>query len=38
MRLEIKPAGQPIFNAPTYGLITGAGQARSVQLAGRFDF
>jgi hypothetical protein len=30
-------AGVPYFNAPAYGLITAAGQAR-LQLAGRFDF
>ena len=31
-------AGVPYFNAPTFGLITGAGQARFLQLAARFDF
>jgi hypothetical protein len=31
-------AGTPYFNTPAYGLITGAGQARFLQLAARFDF
>jgi hypothetical protein len=31
-------AGVPYFNAPSYGLITGAGQSRFLQLAARFDF
>jgi hypothetical protein len=31
-------AGVPVFNAPNYGLITAAGQARFLQLAARFDF
>ena len=31
-------AGMPYFNAPNFGLITSAGQARFLQLAARFDF
>src|SRR5579871_62255 len=31
-------AGQPVFNAPNFGLITSAGQARFFQFAARFDF
>jgi Carboxypeptidase regulatory-like domain/TonB-dependent Receptor Plug Domain/TonB dependent receptor len=31
-------AGTPYFNSPGYGLITGAGQSRFLQLAARFDF
>jgi hypothetical protein len=31
-------AGVPYFNAPTYGVITGAGQSRFLQLVARFDF
>lgn len=31
-------AGTPYFNAPSYGLITGAGQSRFLQLVARFDF
>jgi hypothetical protein len=31
-------AGQPIWNSPTYGLITAANQSRFLQLVGRFDF
>jgi hypothetical protein len=30
--------GVPYFNNATYGLLTGAGQARFLQLAARFDF
>jgi len=38
LTISANSAGQPIFNAPTYGLITSAGQARFLQLASRFDF
>ncbi len=38
LSISANAAGQPYFNAPTYGLITGAGQARFLQLVGRFDF
>jgi hypothetical protein len=31
-------AGQPIWNSPTYGLITATNQSRFLQLVGRFDF
>jgi hypothetical protein len=38
LSISANAAGQPFFNAHTYGLITGAGQARFLQLVGRFDF
>lgn len=38
LTISANSAGQPIFNAPTYGLITSAGQARFLQLVARFDF
>jgi hypothetical protein len=38
LAISANSAGQPIFNAPSYGLITGAGQARFLQLVARFDF
>jgi hypothetical protein len=38
LAISANSAGQPFFNAPTYGLITGTGQARFLQLVGRFDF
>jgi hypothetical protein len=38
LTLTTNSAGQPIFNSPTYGVITAANQSRFLQLAGRFDF
>ncbi|HTB11943.1 MAG TPA: TonB-dependent receptor [Bryobacteraceae bacterium] len=38
LAISANSAGLPFFNAPTYGLITGTGQARFLQLVGRFDF
>jgi hypothetical protein len=38
LTLTANSAGQPIWNSPTYGLITAANQARFLQLVGRFDF
>jgi hypothetical protein len=38
LTLTTNSAGQPIWNSPTYGLITAANQSRFLQLAGRFDF
>lgn len=38
LSLTTNSAGQPIWNSPTYGLITAANQARFLQLVARFDF
>ncbi len=38
LTLTANSAGQPIWNSPTYGLITAANQSRFLQLVGRFDF
>jgi hypothetical protein len=38
LTLTTNSAGQPIWNSPTYGVITAAGQSRFLQLVGRFDF
>ena len=38
LALTTNSAGQPIWNSPTYGLITAAYQSRFVQLMCRFDF
>jgi hypothetical protein len=38
LSLTTNSAGQPIWNSPTYGVITAANQARFLQLVGRFDF
>lgn len=38
LALTTNAAGQPIWNSPSYGLITGAGQSRYLQLLARFDF
>ncbi len=38
LTLTTNSAGQPIWNSPTYGVITAANQSRFLQLAGRFDF
>jgi hypothetical protein len=38
LAITTNAAGTPIFNSTTYGLITAAGQARFLQLVGRFDF
>jgi hypothetical protein len=38
LTLTTNAAGQPIWNSPTYGVITAANQARFLQLVGRFDF
>jgi hypothetical protein len=38
LALTTNSAGQPIWNSPTYGLITAAGQARFMQLVARIDF
>jgi hypothetical protein len=38
LTLTTNSAGQPIWNSPTYGLITAAYQSRFLQLVGRFDF
>jgi hypothetical protein len=38
LALTTNSAGQLIWNSPTYGLITAAGQARYLQLVARFDF
>jgi Carboxypeptidase regulatory-like domain/TonB-dependent Receptor Plug Domain/TonB dependent receptor len=38
LAITANAAGQPIFNSPSYGLITGAGQSRFLQLVARFDF
>jgi hypothetical protein len=38
LAISTSAAGLPVFNAPTYGLISAAGQARFLQLVGRFDF
>ncbi len=36
--LSATSAGVPYFNAPSYGLITGANQPRFLQMVARFDF
>jgi hypothetical protein len=38
LAISTNAAGTPIFNSTTYGLITGTGQARFLQLVARFDF
>jgi hypothetical protein len=38
LAITANSAGQPIFNSPSYGLITAAGQSRFLQLVARFDF
>ena len=38
LTLSTNSAGQPIWNSPTYGVITAANQSRFLQLVGRFDF
>jgi hypothetical protein len=38
LTLTTNSAGQPIWNSPTYGLITAANQSRFLQLVARFDF
>lgn len=38
LTLTTNAAGQPIWNSPTYGVITAANQSRFLQLVGRFDF
>lgn len=38
LTLTTNSTGQPIWNAPTYGVITAANQSRFLQLVGRFDF
>ncbi len=38
LTLTTNDSGQPIWNSPTYGVITAANQSRFLQLAGRFDF
>ena len=38
LTLTTNSAGQPIWNSPTYGVITAANQSRFLQLVGRFDF
>jgi Carboxypeptidase regulatory-like domain/TonB-dependent Receptor Plug Domain len=38
LTLTTNSSGQPIWNSPTYGLITAANQSRFLQLVGRFDF
>ncbi len=38
LTLTTNTAGQPIWNSPTFGLITAANQSRFLQLVGRFDF
>ena len=38
LTLTTNSGGQPIWNSPTYGLITSAYQSRFLQLVGRFDF
>ena len=38
LTLTTNSAGQPIWNSPTFGLITAANQSRFLQLVGRFDF
>jgi hypothetical protein len=38
LTLTTNSAGQPIWNSPTYGVITSANQSRFLQLVGRFDF
>jgi hypothetical protein len=38
LTLTTNSAGQPIWNSPTYGVITAANQARFLQLVGRLEF
>ena len=38
LALSTNSAGQPFFNSPNFGLITGADPARLLQLVARFDF
>lgn len=38
LTLTTNSAGQPIWNAPTYGVITAANQSRFLQLVGRVEF
>lgn len=38
LTLTTNSAGQPVWNSPSYGLITAANQSRFLQLVGRFDF
>lgn len=38
LTLTASSAGQPVWNSPTYGLITSANPSRFLQLVGRFDF
>jgi hypothetical protein len=38
LTLTTNAAGQPIWNSPTYGVISAANQSRFLQLVGRFDF
>ncbi len=38
LTLTTNSVGQPIWNSPTFGLITVANQPRFLQLVGRFDF
>jgi len=38
LALAATSAGVPYFNSPNFGLITGAGQSRFLQLVARFDF
>jgi Carboxypeptidase regulatory-like domain/TonB-dependent Receptor Plug Domain len=38
LTLTTNAAGQPIWNSPTFGVITAANQSRFLQLVGRFDF
>jgi hypothetical protein len=38
LTLTTNAAGQPIWNSPTFGVITAANQARFLQLVGRIDF
>ncbi len=38
LAIAANSAGVPYFNAPNFGLITSAGQARFLQLVARFDF
>ncbi|MBV9081784.1 MAG: TonB-dependent receptor [Acidobacteriaceae bacterium] len=38
LSLASTASGQPFFNSPDFGLITGANQSRFLQLAARFDF
>ena len=38
LALSTNSAGQPFFNSPNFGLITGANPARLLQIVARFDF